>query len=65
MPEVVARTYSVDPEESIEEGCRCCSCWYYTGKWRVTCDEDMSFEIVFDTEDEARSWVKEHANELV
>ena len=57
--------FSIDPDESLEMGCRCGSCWFRTGRWKVTCDDDMMFEMLFDTEEEARSWVKEHENDLV
>jgi len=51
--------YSIEPQEGIEEGCRCCSCWYYTGKWVVTKDlPDVEFEKVFSSEEEALSWVR-------
>ena len=52
--------YEVEPELEIAKGCRCCSCWEYTGKWLVTDIKDEQEDLVFDTEQEANTWVAEH-----
>lgn len=51
--------YEVEPEYRIEPGCRCCSCWEYTGKWLVCDKQDEMEDLVFDTEEQARAWVRE------
>lgn len=57
--------YAIDPHYELEPHCRCLSCWEATGKWIVTSDEDVTFEIIFDTEEEAKEWVNQHENNVV
>ena len=52
--------YQIEPHYEIEKGCRCLSCWEPTGKWVVTHDDDMKFEMLFDTEEEAKEWVAQN-----
>ena len=65
MNDVIASKYSIDPHYELGAGCRCLSCWEYTGKWQVTSDDDVMFEMIFDTEEEAKEWVKQHEHDLV
>lgn len=50
--------YQIEPHYEIEKGCRCLSCWEPTGKWVVTHDIDIDFEMLFDTEEAAKEWVE-------
>jgi hypothetical protein len=52
--------YQIEPHYEIEKGCRCLSCWEPTGKWVVTHDDDMKFEMLFDTEEQAKEWVAQN-----
>ena len=55
--------YEVEPEYQIEPGCKCCSCWEYTGKWLVCDAQDEMEDLVFDTEEQAKEKAKQ-MNEL-
>jgi hypothetical protein len=52
--------YQIEPHYELEKGCRCLSCWEPTGKWVVTHDIDIKFEMLFDTEEEAKEWVAQN-----
>lgn len=45
--------YEVEPEYTIEPGCRCCSCWEMTGKWLVVDDTDEDEDLVFESKEAA------------
>ena len=52
--------YETEPEYQIAKGCKCCSCWEYTGKWLVRDMKDEMEDLVFDSEEEAKEWVKQN-----
>lgn len=52
--------YKIEPEYEIAEGCKCFSCWEYTGKWLVRDMEDEMEDLVFDSQEEAEDWVKQN-----
>jgi len=52
--------YQIEPHYELEKSCRCLSCWEPTGKWVVTHDDDIKFEMLFDTEEEAKEWVAQN-----
>lgn len=52
--------YEVEPEMDIAKGCRCCSCWEYTGKWLVRDMKDEMEDLLFDSEEQAEEWVKQN-----
>ena len=54
--------FEVEPEYQLEKGCKCCSCWEYTGKWLVCDKKDEMEDLVFDTEEQAKEWVKQNEN---
>jgi hypothetical protein len=55
--------FSVEPDYEIAQGCRCCSCWEPTGKWLVCDIEDKIEDLVFETKEEAISWIKNNSNQ--
>lgn len=50
--------YQIEADYELDKGCRCLSCWSPTGKWVVTHDIDIEFEMLFDTEEAAKEWVE-------
>ena len=54
--------FEVEPEYQLEKGCKCCSCWEYTGKWLVCDKKDEMEDLVFDTEQQAKEWVNQNEN---
>jgi hypothetical protein len=52
--------YQIELHYELDEGCRCLSCWEPTGRWVVTHDDDIKFEMLFDTEEQAKEWVAQN-----
>lgn len=52
-----------EQEEQIEEGCRCLSCWEYTGRWLVDSGEASEGPFTIGTEAEAKA-LSEYLNRL-
>ena len=51
--------FEIEPEYILADDCRCLSCFEHTGKWLVRDMEDKIEDAKFDTENAARSWVRE------
>lgn len=44
--------FIIEKELSIEKGCRCLSCWEYTGKILLIDNLGLEEDIVFDSEED-------------
>jgi len=49
--------FVIEPDYHIQEGCRCGSCWEYTGNWLGIDMNDVEEDVIFDTEQEAKEWL--------
>jgi hypothetical protein len=52
--------FQIQAEYELEKGCRCGSCYDLTGRWIVSDMEDKLADVFFDTEKDARNWVREY-----
>ena len=49
--------FVIEPDYSIQEGCRCGSCWEYNGNWLGIDMDDVEEDVIFNTEQEAKEWL--------
>jgi len=57
------KRFIIEPDYRIQAGCKCGSCWEYTGNWLGIDMNDIEEDVVFNTRQEAEEWLEKKVEE--